>query len=55
MSKTSNNEYHNDRLINGYDYENQAWVQGGKYVRCGHPDNMDCGCYGRKHTNEETK
>ena len=36
-----------------YDYENQAWVVDGRYVRCGHPDNMDCGCYGREHEGEE--
>jgi hypothetical protein len=32
-----------------YDYDHQAWVQGGKYVRCGHDDTMRCNCYGRLH------
>ena len=35
---------------NGYDYDNQAWYKNGVYIRCGHPDSMDCGCFGK--TNE---
>lgn len=53
--RTSTNEYDkNGRLINGYDYDNQAWVIDGKYVRCGHPESMKCGCYSRKHAGEKT-
>ena len=52
--RTSQNEYQDNRLINGYDYENQAWVKNGRYVNCGHPADMDCDCYGRKHENELT-
>jgi hypothetical protein len=53
MSRTSNDEFdENGRLINGYDYAKQAWVLNGRYVRCGHPDNMDCKCYGRIHEGE---
>lgn len=40
-------------IANGFDYEKQAWVSGGKYVRCGHPEAMTCGCYGREHEGEE--
>lgn len=54
MSRTSHDEYTDGRLINGYDYANQAWVVGGKYVACGHPQSMNCGCYGRVHVGEET-
>lgn len=39
-------------LLNGYDYINQAWVMDGVYVRCGHPEAMDCGCYGKEHEGE---
>lgn len=39
-------------LLNGFDYANQAWVRDGKYVRCGHPETMDCGCYGKAHAGE---
>ncbi len=35
-----------------YDYENQAWVQDGKYVSCAHPAEMGCRCYGRLHAGE---
>lgn len=40
-------------LTNGYDYENQAWVEKGKYIRCGHPESMKCRCYGRLHEGEK--
>jgi len=40
-----------------FDYRNQAWtgIVGGRrvYLRCGHPESMDCGCFGRIHAGEE--
>lgn len=36
----------------GYDYEHQAWVEDGRYVRCGHPEDMGCQCYGKAHEGE---
>jgi len=33
-----------------YDYTHQAWVEDGKYVRCGH--SIPCLCYGRIHEGE---
>lgn len=53
MSRSSANQYKNGKLLNGYDYENQAWVLNGRYVRCGHPDTMKCDCFGRLHQNQE--
>jgi hypothetical protein len=35
-----------------FDYDNQAWIVDGKYVRCGHAESMDCGCFGRRHEGE---
>ena len=35
-----------------FDYKNQAWVENGVYVRCGHPESMECGCFGRAHAGE---
>jgi len=36
-----------------FDYRNQAWFTAdGVYVRCGHPSEMSCGCFGRKHEGE---
>jgi hypothetical protein len=53
MSRTSNDQRDaNGNLINGFDYANQAWVKDGRYVRCGHPESMDCGCFGREHAGE---
>ena len=54
MSRQSSNEYLGLRLMNGFDYENQAWVVDGKFAACGHPTNMRCGCYGREHAGELT-
>jgi len=45
--RLSRNQYNPDgRLINGYDYTNQAWVLDGVYKECGLPQTMDCSCYG---------
>ncbi len=50
MSRVSNDEYGPDGLlVNGYDYDRQAWVIDRRYVDCGHADAMDCECYGRRH------
>ncbi|MDD5007298.1 MAG: hypothetical protein PHC68_02710 [Syntrophorhabdaceae bacterium] len=52
--RNSNDQYDNQgRLINGFDYKHQAWVLNGVYVRCGHPENMDCRCYGKDHVGEK--
>lgn len=47
------NEIIDDKVYNGFDYEHQAWVMNGKYVKCGHPDSMECGCYGKDHEGED--
>jgi hypothetical protein len=36
-----------------FDYENQAWIVDGRYVRCNHPAEMDCRCYGKLHEGEK--
>ncbi len=45
--RQSNDQYRGGLLWNGFDYTRQAWVKDGKYVRCGHPESMACGCFGR--------
>lgn len=52
MSRTSTDEYRDGILFNGFDYTRQAWVANGVYVRCGHPETMRCGCFGRQHEGE---
>jgi hypothetical protein len=42
------------RLMSGFDYDRQAWVRDGKYIRCGHPESMGCKCWGRLHEGENT-
>lgn len=55
MTRTSGDKFDTDgRLIDGFDYENQAWVADGFYLNCGHIL-KDCGCYGREHIGERTK
>lgn len=34
-----------------FDYENQAWIVDGRYVRCGHE--AECECYGKIHEGEK--
>jgi hypothetical protein len=41
-----------DRQADHFDYAKQAWVVDGRYVRCGHPEAMNCQCYGRLHEGE---
>lgn len=53
MARQSQDEYRDGRLYNGFDYDWQAWVSSGKYVRCGHPDSPVCACYGRAHEGEK--
>lgn len=53
--RMGDNEYRNGVLWNGFDYEHQAWVKDGYYVRCGHPESMACGCYGREHEGEASQ
>lgn len=50
--RESGNEVRQGRLVDGFDYGRQAWVVGGLYVRCGHPELMACRCYGRAHEGE---
>jgi len=53
MSRTSRDEFAPDgSLLNGYDYEHQAWVKDGQYIRCAHLG--PCDCYGRIHESEKT-
>jgi len=36
-----------------YDYINQAWVVAGRYIKCGHREEMNCTCYGKLHEGEK--
>ena len=53
--RTSKDQVINGRLMNGYSYMHQAWVKDGKYIKCGHPKEMDCNCYGRKNEGKKTE
>lgn len=56
MSRISQDQFDGQGiLLNGFDYENQAWVKDGRYVRCGHPETMNCGCFGRAHQGEPVR
>jgi len=49
----SRNYYCKDKAKLSYDYDKQVWIIDGKYQRCGHPESINCDCYGRLHANEE--
>ena len=52
----SGDQYVNGKLLNGYDYDNQAWVENGVYLKCGHSEScMDCHCFGKIHEGEEAQ
>jgi len=40
------------KVVLGFDYDNQAWIQNDRYLRCHHPAEMNCQCYGRLHNGE---
>ena len=46
--RISQDVYRDGLLFDGYDYDRQAWVKDGMYLRCGHPQAMQCGCFGRE-------
>ena len=50
MSRTTRDQFDKTgQLVNGFDYDLQCWVKGGRVQDCGHPVRSDCGCIGRKH------
>ena len=54
MSRESSDELAPDgTILNGYDYDKQAWVINGRYSPCAHPDAMKCDCYGKAHQGEK--
>ena len=48
----SRSYFSEDKKADSYDYKNQVWIRDGKYQDCGHPQTMDCRCFGRIHKNE---
>lgn len=52
--RTSENVYGCGRLLDGYDYRNQAFVRDGIYVRCGHPETLNCQCFGKRKEGYQT-
>lgn len=56
MSRISGDQFDGQGiLLNGFDYDKQAWVEDGKYLDCGHPQTMACGCYGREHVGQPVR
>ena len=41
------------RVLNGFDYQRQAWVVDGRYVACSHPGARDC--FGTQHAGERSR
>jgi len=56
VSRTSSDQFDSEGiLLNGFDYDYQAWVKDGKYVRCRHLESLACGCFGREHEGQPVK
>jgi len=51
-SLTRQSQYIRFGMVSLFDYKHQAWTRNGLYVACGHPEAMECGCYGRLHAGE---
>lgn len=50
MTRTSRDQFDKaGQLVNGFDYDLQCWVKGGRVLDCGHPAGSECDCTGRKH------
>jgi len=50
MSRTGRDQFDKaGQLVNGFDYDLQCWVKGGRVLDCGHPLGSDCDCSGRRH------
>lgn len=45
-------QFRDGKLYNGFDYERQVWIIEGIVQRCGHPETVNCGCYGKSHAGE---
>lgn len=54
MSRQSSNQTVNGIIKNGYSYAKQCWIENGIIENCGHPETMDCRCYGRLHHGEQS-
>ena len=40
--------------VSTFDYQCQAWLLNGIFVRCAHPVSMNCSCYGKIHEGEKS-
>lgn len=56
MSRESSNDMTPFGIIrNGFSYRRQCWIKDFIIQRCGHPETMDCGCFGRVHAGEQAR
>ena len=55
MSRLSDNEIVNGVIRNGYDYKNQCWIENYIVIRCGHPVNLNCKCFGRLNADKDIR
>ena len=55
MIRQSTNEMQAGVIKNGYSYEHQCWIRDFTVIACGHPIEMDCGCFSRKHGGEQVR
>lgn len=52
VERRNNPPHTGGKAMSVYDYQNQAWLVDWVYQDCGHPEAMDCDCYGRLHAGQ---
>lgn len=49
------NEMQAGVIKNGFSYTHQTWIKDFIVQRCGHPQQMNCQCFGKKHEGEQVR
>ena len=51
----SNNQEFYGVVKNGFDYTRQCWIRNFIVLRCGHKEDLNCSCYGRKNEGRDIR
>lgn len=53
--RTGQNEMRAGVIVNGFSYTRQVWIKEFIIQGCGHPETLDCGCFGKQHAGEQAR
>lgn len=51
----STNEEIGNIVKNGFDYKLHCWIKDFIIQRCGHPETMSCGCFGKEFEGQDIR